>query len=139
MARLVFGTNADAPAARPRKATAGRAPQYEPKPDTHGTTNESRQRRARFMMSEARNWVADNPDAWAFMVSRSIHETNAEREFGMKQLIEETRRKDFVDVWGKRASLDNTLSPAFARILIEQHPECRRYMRIKRALIDEVK
>lgn len=83
-------------------------------------------------------WIDENPDAWAFVVSRALAEAKAGRRFGMKQLVEEARRKDFADACGVRTRICNSLTPAFARILAADHPECRRYMVLKRSVLDEV-
>ncbi|MEG1827733.1 MAG: hypothetical protein RR218_10795 [Gordonibacter sp.] len=87
------------------------------------------------MEHEARLWVDENPDRWAFMTSLALREVRACRKFGMKWLIEECRRKDFTG--SKMGS--NTIAPALARILIEDHPEARRFMVTKHSMVDEVR
>lgn len=134
----MHGESAEAPgaAARPGKATADRAPFAGPKPDKNTTTPE-REEKAYRLEHAARTWIACNTDAWAFMASRALCEVTAKRRFGMKQLVEEARRKDFADACGGRTVIDNTISPALARILIEEHPEVQRFMETRRSVVDE--
>lgn len=122
--------------ASPGKATTGRAPFAGPKPDKNTTTPE-REEKAHRLEHAARTWIACNTDAWAFMTSRALCEIRAKRRFGMKQLVEEARRKDFVDAYGGRTVIDNTISPALARILIEEHPEVQQFMETRRSVVDE--
>lgn len=143
-ASYVFGANPEkapkeAPghAARPRKAYAtNRAPFAGPKPSTNTTTNEERELRALDLAYRARLWIDESPDAWAFIASRALRETKAHRRFGSKQLVEEARRKDFSDVRGRRTRISNTLTPAFARILAAEHPECRPFVTMKSSAVD---
>ncbi|WP_288323442.1 hypothetical protein [uncultured Eggerthella sp.] len=86
---------------------------------------------------EARLWKDGNPDADTYITSRALQEARAGRRFGMKQLMEEARRKDFADTKGARTKINNTLSPALARILIEEHPEIRRFMETRHSVVDE--
>ena len=141
MSRYAFGTNAEVPghaASRGKQSAASRTQSTRPKPGVNTTTNPERELKALHMMREARLWIDENPDAWAFIVSRALHETFAVRQFGMKQLIEEVRRKDFADIRGARTGISNSHSPAFARILIAEHPECRRFIVTKHSVLDEV-
>lgn len=138
--RYAFGENAEAPghAARPRKANAtSRAPLAGPKPSNDDTT-QARILKALDLEYRARLWVDENPDAWAFMASLALREARARRRFGVKWLIEEARRKDFADASGGRTRISNTLAPAFARILVEEHPECRAFVVLKHSVLDEV-
>lgn len=140
----VFGANPEeapreAPghAARPGKhEAASRTPSAGPKPSTNTTTNAECELRALDLAYRARLWIDENPDAWAFMVSRALHEAKAHRRFGSKQLVEEARRKDFADVRGRRTRISNTLTPAFARILAAEHPECRPFVTMKPSAVD---
>lgn len=123
-----------APAASPRKLIAAERTQSGgPKPNENTTTNDERRQKALHMDYEARLWINEHHDRWMFMTSLAIQEVRGKRKFGMKWLIEQCRRKDFA---GKMAS--NTLAPAFSRILIDEHPECRRYMVTRHSMIDEV-
>lgn len=142
---LVFGKSAEAPgaAARRRKHNAtDRAPFAGLTPDENTTTNAEDALGARAIKAldleyRARLWIGENPDAWAFMSSLALREARARRRFGSKWLVEEARRKDFADAQGGRTRISNTLSPAFARILVGEHPECRAFATLKRSILDE--
>lgn len=143
-ASYVFGANPEeaqeeAPghAARPGKhEAASRAPFAGPKPSTNTTTNAECELRALDLAYRARLWIDENPDAWTFMVSRALHEAKAHRQFGVKQLVEEARRKDFAEARGRRGGISNTLTPAFARIIVAEHPECRPFLVLKPSMLD---
>ena len=144
--KIVFGKKAEAPghaASRWKQKATSRAPIAGQKPDENTITNaegtpSERTLKATELECRARLWVDENPDAWVFMVTLALHETRSQRRFGVKWLIEEARRKDFADVKGKRMRLSNTLAPAFARILVEEHPECRTFVVLKHSILDEV-
>ena len=85
---------------------------------------------------KARLWIDENPDAWMFIVSRALHEVKAHRQFGIKQLVEEARRKDFAGAHGRRGGISNSLTPAFARIIVAEHPECRQFLVLKPSMLD---
>ncbi|WP_332725368.1 hypothetical protein [Gordonibacter sp.] len=125
------------PAASRRKhEAAGRTQSGGPKPNENTTTEQAeREQKALHMEYEARLWADENPGRWAFMSSLALHEVRAKRRFGMKWLIEQCRRKDFAG--SKMGS--NTLAPALARILIEEHPECRRFMSTRHSIVDEAR
>ena len=144
--KIFFGKKAEAPghaASRRKQKATSRAPIAGQKPDENTITNaegtpSERTLKATELECRARLWVDENPDAWVFMVTLALHETRSQRRFGVKWLIEEARRKDFADVKGKRMRLSNTLAPAFARILVEEHPECRTFVVLKHSILDEV-
>lgn len=145
--RYEFGSNAEgtpreAPghaASRRKHEAASRAPIAGPKPNPNTTTIEDRALKGRMLEYRAHLWIDENPDAWAFVVSRALAEAKAGRRFGIKQLVEEARRKDFADACGGRTRICNSLTPAFARILIAEHPEVRRFIDTKRSVLDEVR
>lgn len=125
-------------ASRRKHEAASRTPSDGRKPNPNTTTGADRALKARMLNREARTWIEENSDAWTYIASRALAETKAGRRFGIKQLVEETRRKDFADARGKRTRIGNSLTPAFARILVAEHPECRRCMVVKHSMLDEV-
>ena len=82
-------------------------------------------------------WRHGNPDAWAYLVKLAVNEVRHKRRFSMQYLIEEVRRKSFVDERGMPSVIDNTIKPALTRLLIEDHPEVAPYMETRRAMCDE--
>lgn len=132
--------NAKAPAtaARPEKAyAAGRAPLTGHKPSTNTTTS-SRARNATCSLSRALAWIEENPDAWRYMEGLALREVEAKRRFSMKWVAEQARRKDFAGKGGKPSAFSNTLTAAFARILVEEHPEARPFVELRPSVFDEV-
>ncbi|MEA5020766.1 MAG: hypothetical protein VB027_10410 [Gordonibacter sp.] len=139
--RFGFREEAPAPAASPRKLIAAERTQSGgPKPGNQSTTsNEERERKARKLESNARTWRKRNPDAWAFMVALALRETNAQRKFGVKWLIEQARRKDFSDIGGRHTKISNTLATPLSRMLTDEHPEARLFVTQKHSILEEVR
>ena len=92
--------------------------------------------RARRRMRRARLWVEDNPGAFSYMKSEAQRYAESGRRFGMQELAEWVRRSDFTDCHGMPTKINNTIVPPLARILIEQHPECRPYIELRTRAYD---
>lgn len=67
-----------------------------------------------------------------------MREVEAERRFSMKWVAEQARRKDFAGKGGEPSAFSNTLTAAFARILVEEHPEARPFVELRPSVFDEV-
>lgn len=105
-------------------------------PAEDDSTTEKRKRAAKELEQRAGAWRENNPDAWAFMVSFALHEVSKQRNFGMKWLIEEARRKDFVALDGSRTRICNTLSTPLIRALVKEHPEVRPFVVLKSSAME---
>ena len=64
------------------------------------------------------------------------YEAAHERHFGMKWIVEETRKKDFVDRAGEPFKINNNHTAAFARIMGEEMPEIVPYIERRRSQFD---
>lgn len=87
----------------------------------------------------ARSWIEANPGAWGYMLKLAAREVGTERFFGVKWLIEQARKKDFADVRGQRTEINNSLSSALARILVEQMPEAAPFVELRRSVFEEAR
>ena len=92
--------------------------------------------RAGERMRRARLWVEANPGAVSYMKSEAQRYAESGRRFGMQELAEWVRRSDFTDCHGMPTKINNTIVPPLARILIEQHPECRPYIELRTRAYD---
>lgn len=81
-------------------------------------------RRRRFAQ-EAAEWVRENAGAWSYMVGTARGYASQGRRFGMQELAEQVRRRDFTDSHGRATKLNNSYVPALARLLMAEAPECR--------------
>lgn len=88
------------------------------------------------MAYEARLWRENNPDMWRFIENCSLNEAQHKRRFSMRWVVDEARRKSFVDGEGNPAKVGNTLVPAFARMVVADHPEVRSYIVLNRSRVD---
>lgn len=91
---------------------------------------------AQLQRERAVEWIRCNPDAWACMVSAALAEAKAERRFSVRYLTERVRATAFVDVQGRASSVDNSLTPVLARLLIERYPSVAPYVELRRARCD---
>ena len=92
----------------------------------------------RSLLTKAYVWIENNQRAWDYMVCMALKEVQAQRRVGMKWIIEETRKKDFATGDGTRFRINNTLSPCFARILMNQYPDVKQYIETRPAGVDRV-
>lgn len=74
---------------------------------------------------EAEKWVAENEGAWSYMVTTARDYASQGRRFGMQELAEQVRRRDFTDSRGRTTKLNNSCVPALARLLMAEVPACR--------------
>ena len=71
--------------------------------------------------SKAMIWRKLNPRAWDYMVFLAQKEAACNKKVSVRLLIEEARREESLHV-----KLDNTCSPALARMLIREYPSLRK-------------
>lgn len=88
---------------------------------------------AQIQRERAADWIRENPDAWDWIVGEAVKEARAERRFSPRYLAESLRSKDFVSVDGSSSTINNNLTPALARILIEQHPEVKPWLELRKS------
>lgn len=82
------------------------------------------ERRRRFA-HEAAEWVKENEGAWSYMVKTAQGYSSQGRKFGMQELAEKVRRREFTDSHGRTTKVNNNHVPALARLLMAQVPACR--------------
>jgi hypothetical protein len=81
-------------------------------------------RRKRFAR-EAEEWVSENEGAWSYMVRTARVYASQGRRFGMQELAEQVRRRDFTDSNGRTTKVNNNHVAALARLLMAEVPACR--------------
>jgi hypothetical protein len=84
--------------------------------------------RRKEFMHRALEWVKDNQGAWDYMQQIALKKISSENQFGMAELAEAVRRRDFTNAQGRTTKLNNSYIPALARLLVKEHPEARRLM-----------
>lgn len=92
---------------------------------------------AQIERERAADWIRENPDAWAWIVGEAVKEARAERRFSPRYLAESLRSKDFVSADGSSSTVSNNLTPSLARHLVEQHPEVKPWMELRRSRCDD--
>ena len=76
-------------------------------------------------MREAEEWVSENEGAWSYMVRTARVYASQGRRFGMQELAEQVRRRDFTDSNGRTTKVNNNHVAALARLLMAEVPACR--------------
>ena len=90
-------------------------------------------------MQRALYWIRGNPEAWCFMIDLVKREAMLQRRISIRWVIEETRKQRFETNGGRFASINNSLSPALARLLTLKIPEIRPYVETRRAAVDDLR
>ena len=89
-------------------------------------------------MECALSWIADNPQAWDFIVGAAQRDALDGVPIRIKAYVEALRDRRNVS-WATRAvKLPNGLTPAFGRILVEWHPELRDSIRLSSSKLNGV-
>lgn len=69
-------------------------------------------------------------------IARARREVEAQRPFGMKCVLEQLRWLEFIESDGTAWRINNSLAPAWARMLLRDYPEARPYMELRRSRFD---
>lgn len=85
---------------------------------------------------QGRIWIAENPDAWAFMVGRALADAEAERRISLYHLCELVRMKDWATQSGQPFRLNNRIRPGLARIMAHDYPQTAPFIETRRAACD---
>lgn len=65
------------------------------------------------------------------MTHIALGRTKSSAKFGMQELVEAIRRKSYTDRHGMQTVINNSIVPALARILVDEHPECLPYVEFR--------
>lgn len=87
---------------------------------------------------EAESWVSENVGAWTHMVNAAREYAHRGHRFGMQELAEQVRRKDYTDRNGQPTKLNNNHVAPLARLLMIEVPECRKLMERRTSAYDEL-
>ena len=84
---------------------------------------------------KADEWIAKNGECWEFMTRAACASAARGKRFGMKSLVEAARWNMLVNGVDEFA-INNSYVSAFARRLIEEHPECKPYISTRSSVVD---
>ena len=84
----------------------------------------------------AREKMRECPGFKRFIWSWCLNEVAQGRRFSMRAALEDARKKDWARTDGDPFSVNNNLSPALARLFLEEHPEARPYLETRRSACD---
>ena len=93
------------------------------------------QRRKRFAR-EAEEWIVENEGAWSYMIGTAAHYVSQGRKFGMQELAEQVRGRDFTDSHGRTTKVNNNHVAALARLLMAEVPACHQLIERRTSAYD---
>ena len=93
------------------------------------------QRRKRFAR-EAEEWIVENEGAWSYMIGTAARYASQGRRFGMQELAEQVRGRDFTDSHGRTTKVNNNHVAALARLLMAEVPACRQLIERRTSAYD---
>lgn len=88
-------------------------------------------------LPQARAWAEENDSAYEHMLKMAMGEASHKRKFGVQWLLESVRSKDFLGRGGKRSVANNNMAAALGRLLIEEHPVLKPYLRLRKSKVDK--
>lgn len=100
--------------------------------------NSARHERGEAARAAALAWADLNPSALAFVESRAAAEAAAERPVSVRALLEDVRRKDFTDREGRPTRVNNSISAALGRLLVERNPALGPWVALRQSVVDEI-
>lgn len=120
----------------PVSRDAGLAPEEAAPPAA--LRNSVRRERGEAARAAALAWADLNPSAFAFVESRAVTEAAAERPVSVRALLEDVRRKDFTDREGRPTRVNNSVSAALGRLLVERNPAIGPWVAFRQSVVDEI-
>lgn len=85
---------------------------------------------------QAEAWIEENPQAWGIIKSELEKDAKAKRRGSIQHAVEHVRKLDLVDIRGNAVNINNSIRPALVRLFLEQHPEARPYIEIRKSKAD---
>ena len=91
---------------------------------------------AEVMYETAKSFIENNPQIWRSMVNVARSRARQGKRVSMKRIIEDTRDQYGVVWQTDDVKLNNSVTACLARFLIQECPEVREYMKLKRSKVD---
>lgn len=85
----------------------------------------------------AREWVKLNPKIWQKWTGAALDAARHERRVSIGLLMEQTRSCDHVNGNGDLTLINNDYSPIFARLMVEEHPELKPFIELRKSRFDK--
>ncbi len=89
-----------------------------------------------FMQAMADEWIGCNPEAWERMCKRAVYYAGRGMRFSMERLVQDARYEMATNGTSQGFKFNNNARAACARRLIAAHPECERYMDLRKSAVD---
>ena len=94
--------------------------------------------RAHRTISRAKAWTRENPSAWQRMNELALEDAGRGKRVSGSALVEDCRKKDFTDVYGKATRVNNDLAPMLARLISKGNPSVARHVEMRTSIYEEV-
>ncbi|MBR3223811.1 MAG: hypothetical protein IKF78_00625 [Atopobiaceae bacterium] len=91
------------------------------------------------MLENAKAWIARNPMAWDLIKARAQVSIRQQKRFSVKRALEELRDAPGI-VWGSNDDfkISNSYASVFVRILVQEMPELREFVTLRRSKVDRL-
>ena len=87
-------------------------------------------------ISEARQWVEDNPNIWADIRSWALACKQHSGRCSIYDYAQRIRWHDYADKYGRKTVVNNDWVPIFARLLVAELPELRETLEMRASRYD---
>lgn len=82
----------------------------------------------RLRIARAEAWLDANTQAWGYMLELAENEAAHQRHFSFNWLVEEARKRAFIDSAGEPFAINNTFVPYLLRVMLNERPDFRPFM-----------
>lgn len=84
----------------------------------------------------AQEWIKANPDAWRYAERLALAEAQAKRHFSFAWVMAQVRKKAFGRGDGEPFTVNNSLTPALARIFVQSNPDAEPFLEFRKSACD---
>ena len=91
---------------------------------------------AETMYETAKGFIANNPDIWRSMCYIARSRARQGKRVSMKRIIEDTRDSYGVTWQTDNFKLNNSVTAALSRFMVQECPEVKPYLRMNRSKVD---
>lgn len=96
----------------------------------------SRVKTAAVQLREAKRWIIESADAWSYIVRGARADATEGKRVSIARLVENARKREFLNADGEPTHYDNTNDSIIARILIIKVPEIVPLIELRRSVYD---
>lgn len=104
--------------------------------DNKRTYNDKQLANGRRKLAAFREWLRDNPRAYAFGVRFAIDALDAGQHTSGRAIVEHIRRHEFTDERGRETRISNDYAAIIARKFLRDHPQYAERVKLRPCVFD---